>query len=456
MKGCIRPSTVDNINVTASWPMTWVASAVDGRSVAESYENRGYFVGKRRVVITGMGVLSPIGRNLEELVAALRMSASGIRRVEPPKLTGAYPAGVVEGNFLEQYGPIERPFLERCHALAIGAAGQAIADAGIDTFEPFGDRAGLHYGNVNGGASSVQGWCEEVLVNGKQKARPFTAMTIMSNAGGAQIAIRNKIQGPVLTHASACASSGVAIGEAMRAIADGYLDVAVAGGAEAPLTDALFAVFDGTRALSKLDPEDASRTCKPFSKDRSGLVLGEGAAFLVLEAEEVALRRGAKCYGYVLGYGVTCDASHIGQPASEGQIRCLDQALSSAGIEAAQVQYINAHATATRGGDEIEAAAIRAVFGATPESAAVSSTKALHGHLLGATSALECLITVASMNEGIMPASAHLGDVDEKCNLNHVGEIVRKDCVIDRAVSFSCGFGGTNAALVIGSQNSVT
>lgn len=413
-------------------------------------------MGKRRVVITGMGVLSPIGRSVAEVVESLKSGKSGIRRIEPPKLSGAYPAGVVEGSFLEGFGPIERPFLERCHELAIVAAAQAISDAGVETFEHYGARAGLHYGNVNGGSSSVQGWCEDLLVNGKQKARPFTAMTIMSNAGGAQIAIRNKILGPVLTHASACASSGVAIGEAMRAIADGYLDIAVAGGAEAPLSEALISVFDGTRALSKLDQDDASKTCKPFSRDRSGLVLGEGAAFLVLEAEEVAQRRGAKCYGYVLGYGVSCDASHIGQPATEGQIRCLEQALSSAGIGAADVQYVNAHATATRGGDEIEAAAIRAVFGANEDSAFVSSTKSVHGHLLGATSALECLITVASINESVMPASSHLGEVDEKCNLNHVGESPRKECVIDRAVSFSCGFGGTNAALVIGSQNSIT
>ncbi|MGH8601860.1 MAG: beta-ketoacyl-[acyl-carrier-protein] synthase family protein [Gammaproteobacteria bacterium] len=407
---------------------------------------------KRRVAITGLGVLSPLGLSVAEVTDSLRTERSGIRLIEVPKLPGGYPAGVVNGSFSDQFTRMELPFLDRCHEMAIVAARQAIHDAGWETFESLGHRAGVYYGNVNGGAVSVQNWCEDLLVHGKHKSRPFTAMSIMANGGGAQISIRHKIHGPVLTHSSACASSGVAIGEAMRAIADGYLDVAVVGGAEAPLTAALIGVFDGTRALSKPDMEDPSRTCKPFSRERSGLVLGEGAAFLVLEAAEVAERRGSKVYGYVRGYGVSCDAHHIGMPESQGQIQCLNMALNSAGIDASDVQYVNAHATATDGGDVIEAAAIRTVFGDSSDSAAVSSTKSVHGHLLGAASALECLITVIAMNESLMPASGNLGTVDERCSLNHVGERPREDCTIDMAVSFSCGFGGTNAALVLGSQ----
>lgn len=407
---------------------------------------------KRRVAITGMGVLSPIGNSVPELILSLMTARSGIEALTLPKLQNPFPAGTVDGTFDHHFGPIERPFLDRNHQMAILAANQAILDAGITSFEPYGHRAGLYYGNVNGGAVTLQNWCEQLLVDGKQRSRPFTAMAIMANGGGAQIAIRHGIKGPVITHASACASSGVAIGEAMRAIADGYLDIAVVGGSEAPLTEALIGVFEGTRAMSRPDSEDASTTCKPFSTARTGLVLGEGAAFLVLESESHARKRGAQVYGFLLGYGVTCDASHIGQPASEGQIRCLQQALTDAQIEPSDVQYINAHATATRGGDEIEAEAIRTVFGDDSTSPAVSSTKSVHGHLLGATSALECLITVVAMNNSIMPASAHMGEPDEKCRLNHVGELPRKDCRIDTAVSFSCGFGGTNAALVIGSS----
>lgn len=410
---------------------------------------------KRRVAITGMGVLSPLGLSVPQVARSLLAATSGIELIEVPKLPGRYVAGTVKGSFSDRFTRIEQPFLDRCHEMAIVAAQQAIADAGFSTFEGFGARAGVYYGNVNGGAVSLQNWCEDLLVHGKSKSRPFTAMAIMANGGGAQIAIRNQIFGPVLTHASACASSGVAIGEAARAIADGYLDVAVAGGAEAPLTAALIGVFDGTRALSKPDPDQPGRSCKPFSRDRSGLVLGEGAAFAILEPEDLALSRGAKIYGYVRGYGVSCDAHHIGMPHSGGQIECLNLALRSAGVDASQVQYVNAHATATEGGDVIEATAIRTVFGDTPQSAAVSSTKSVHGHLLGAAGALECLITVIAMNESILPASGNIGTIDERCSLNHVGERPRTDSRIDLAVSFSCGFGGTNAALVLGSQRSL-
>jgi len=406
-------------------------------------------VAQRGVVISGLGVLSPIGNSTQAVVDSLRLARSGIRQIHLPKLDAAYVAGVVDGQFSDRFGRIEQPFLDRCHEMAIVAARDAIVDAGISTFEAYGPRAGVYYGNVNGGAVTVQNWCEDLLVHGKQRSRPFTAMAIMSNGGAAQIAIRNKVLGPVLTHASACASSGVAIGEAMRAIRDGHLDIAVVGGAEAPLTGALLGVFDGTRALSRPDPDDPSKTCKPFSTRRSGLVLGEGAAFMVIESEEHARRRGAKHYGHLLGYGVSSDAHHIGMPESQGQIRCLYQALDDASVAPGDVDYVNAHATATHGGDEIEARSLGEVFGTSLKAAAVSSTKSVHGHLLGATSALECLITVLAMNESILPASAHLGEVDQDCPLNHVGESPRASR-IDVALSFSCGFGGTNSALVIG------
>jgi 3-oxoacyl-[acyl-carrier-protein] synthase II len=395
-----------------------------------------------------------VGQSVPEVAASLKAGSSGIRLVQLPRLSGSYPAGVVDGAFSHHFTRLEQPFLDRTHEMAIVAARQAIDDAGLDTFEAYGPRAGVYYGNVNGGAVTVQNLCEDLLVNGKEKSRPFTAMAIMSNAGAAHIGIRNGIRGPVVTHASACASSGVAIGEAVRAIADGYLDVAVAGGAEAPLTGALISVFDGTRALSKADAADPSRSCKPFSKERSGLVLGEGAAFLMLESEAHARERGARIHGYLLGYGVTSDAHHIGMPDTRGQVECLRQALANAGVTAAQVQYVNAHATATHGGDIIEAAAIREVFGDGPDSAFVSSTKSVHGHLLGGTSALECVLTVVAINESVLPASAHIGEPDERCSLNHVGAHPRGNCQIDVAVSFSCGFGGTNAALVIGSPRS--
>jgi 3-oxoacyl-[acyl-carrier-protein] synthase II len=404
---------------------------------------------KEAVAITGVGVLSPIGLDVEGVVDALRTARSGIDRITTPPTPREFAAGVVKQDFADAFTRLELPFLDRCQQLAIVSARQALLEAGIEDFSDFGQRAGLYYGNVNGGAAATLEWSRQLMVEGKQAARPFAAMAIMSNAGAAQIAIRHKIFGPVVTHASACGSSGVALGEAARAIADGYLDVAVAGGAEAPLTAGVLGVFSGTRAMSGPDGDDVSRTCKPFSRDRTGLVLGEGAAFVVLEADSHAERLGATIHGYLTGYGISSDAHHIGMPAAEGQVRSLQAALDHARLQPRDIGYLNAHATATDGGDVIESAAIRAVFGDGDDATRVSSTKAVHGHLLGATSALEFVITLLSMRNRVLPASAHMGEMDPRCKLNHVGPVPLRDVELDHALSFSCGFGGTNVALIV-------
>ncbi len=405
---------------------------------------------RSQVAITGLGVISPIGLDVSAVAASLQEGRSGIRLVHAPPIERGFPAGAIEATFEEPFTKLERPFLDRCQQMAVLAARQAVENAGLDpSFAAFGQRAGVYYGNVNGGPTTGQVWVEQMFLEGKQAARPFTAMATMGNAGAAQIAIRHQVLGPVISNATACGSSGVAIGDAARAIADGYLDVAIAGGAEAPLAAMVMGVFQGTRAMSAPDPQDVSRTCKPFARNRSGLVLGEGAAFLVLESAARARARGARCYGYVSGYGVSCDAHHIGMPATSGQVRALHAALEDAALGPSDIDYVNAHATATDGGDVIEAAALREVFGAGPRSAAVSSTKSVHGHLIGATSALELLLTVVAMNRSLLPASAHLDEVDPRCELNHVGTRPLHDRRIDHAVSFSCGFGGTNVALVV-------
>lgn len=403
---------------------------------------------RQSVAITGLGVISPIGVSIPELEQSLSTTRSGIGLVDAPPLKKRFPAGAIEQDFAESFTPLERPFLDRCQQMAIIAADQAIVDAGLDDFRSMGLRAGLHYGNVNGGVASAQSWYQQMLVAGKQASRPFSAMAIMGNAGAAQISIRHGICGPVLSHASACGSSGIAIAEAARAIADGHLDIAIAGGAEAPLTASLIGVFDGTRALSKPDPENAGRTCKPFSSKRSGLVLGEGAAFMVLEEERHALARGAKIWGYVAGSGIASDAHHIGMPSSEGQELALREALRDARLIASDIDYVNAHATATGGGDVIEATAIRNVFGDSGDAPWVSSTKGVHGHLLGAASALEAVISVVAMNASILPATAHLDEIDPDCSLRHIPSKAMTDHPVRAALSFSCGFGGTNVALV--------
>lgn len=407
----------------------------------------------RHVAITGIGTISPIGLSVGELTDSLIKRRSGIRALKLEGLTKTFPAGIVEQSFEQYFHKLELPFLDRCQQLAILAAKEAVFCSKIEDFSHFGLRAGVYYGNVNGGAATGIDWSRQLLVEGKQTARPFTAMAIMGNAGAAQVAIRNKIHGPVITNATACGSSGVAIGDAARAIQNGYIDIAIAGGAEAPLSSGILSVFDGTRALSKPDPVDISRSCKPFSTERSGLVLGEGAAFVVLEEATIAKERGAKIYGLVSGYGISSDATHIGMPDTKGQIACLEAALSSASLTASDIQYINAHATATNGGDVIESEAIRSVFGKKKSSAAVSSTKSIHGHLLGATSALEFVITTLAVHSSLMPATMHAEDsIDKRCQLNHVGDTpLEKE--ITHAMSFSCGFGGTNVALIVSASN---
>lgn len=408
----------------------------------------------REVVITGIGVISPIGQSVAELAQSLIDTRSGIRAFQAEPLIHPIPAGVIPDRFESSFTKLELPFLDRCQQLAILAARQAIEDAGLDDLTAYGQRCGLYYGNVNGGVASAQAWYQQLLVEHRQSARPFSAMAIMGNAGAAQVSIRHGIRGPVVTHASACGSSGTAISEAFRSVRDGYLDVAIAGGAEAPLVASLIGVFTGTRAMAPLDPEQPEASCRPFSQQRTGLVLGEGAAFLVLEALPEARGRGARSHGRVAGTGISADAHHIGMPEAGGQVAALRACLADADLRADQIGYVNAHATATIGGDIIEATALREVFGDHAAAAAVSSTKSLHGHLIGATSALELAITLVAMRHDMLPASAHLGAADPKCSLNHVGDQPRLDCPFDHAISFSCGFGGTNVAIAVSKESS--
>jgi 3-oxoacyl-[acyl-carrier-protein] synthase II len=401
------------------------------------------------VVITGMGVLSPVGLSVDEVISSLLSERSGIGICEAPPLHKTFAAGVIKQSFADQFTKLELPYLDRCQQMAIIAARQAITDAGLESLAAYGQRAAVFYGTTRGAPATELASYQQLLMEGKQATRPFTVMAIMHNAGASQISIRHQIQGPVMTHGSACASSANAIGDALRGIRDGYLDIAVAGGAEAPLSAYMFALFDGTRALATPDPNDVSRSCKPFSKNRTGLVLGEGAAFVVLESAENAHKRGADCYAAISGYGIASDAHHIGQPKAEGQVAAIRATLADAGLQPSDVGYFNAHATATKGGDEVEANAIRTVFGEIAETVPVSSTKSIHGHLLGAASALEFIITTIAVTESFLPATANLEEVDPGCVLNHVANLPVLNRSIEHAISFSCGFGGTNVGLVV-------
>jgi 3-oxoacyl-[acyl-carrier-protein] synthase II len=406
---------------------------------------------RQAVVITGMGVVSPIGASVPALASALLASRSGIRQIQAPPLRRAYPAATVAGDIGQEFSALELVYLDRCQQLALLAAGDALRNAGVERMDRFGSRAGLYYGNVNGGSASTQTSYRQLLCEQMQAGKPYALMAIMQNGGAAQISIRHGISGPVHTHGSACAASAAAIGEAARAIRDGYLDIAIAGGAEAPLTGAMLFGFEGARALARVDAIDVAASCRPFDLRRSGLVLGEGAAFLVLESERHAQERGAACLAYLSGYGSAADAHHIAMPSADGQARAIRMALADAGLEPADIHYVNAHGTATRTGDPVEASAIRSVFGSGSGSASVpvSSTKALHGHLLGAAGAIECIVAVIAIRHRMLPATAGLDQPDPACMLNHIAGMSLPNQEVETAMSLSCGFGGTNVALVV-------
>lgn len=403
------------------------------------------------VLITGIGIVSPIGNDVAEVAQALLTLRSGIRRIDAPPLARGYPAGVVDIDTAEHFDALELPYLDRCQQLAILAARQAVAQAGIADFSACGERAALYYGNVAGGSATSERCHHQLLCETRQSAAPFAAMAIMGNAAAAQLSIRHCIRGPVHTFGSACAASAAAIGEAARAIADGHIDIALAGGAEAPLCAGMFFVFEGARALAACDPHQPAHSCRPFAVDRSGMVLGEGAAFLVLESQAHARARAQATLARIAGYGIAADAFHVAAPSAEGQARAMRLALRHAKFSAESIDYLNAHATGTPAGDAVEAAAIRSVFG---DAVPVSSTKALHGHLLGAPGALECAIAVIALRNALLPATAFLTQPDPRCALRHLTGATQTDRSLRRALSVSCGFGGTNVALAVCTEES--
>ena len=406
----------------------------------------------RDVVITGMGVISPIGLNVTELLSSLRTNRSGIALWESPLLASKLPAGLVDHDFAGHFTKLELPYLDRCSQMALLAVRQATTDAGLDQFAGFGQRAGLYFGTVGGGVKVEHDWVRQFYVEHKQLAKPYSIMACMLNAAAAQISIRHQILGPVMTHSSACTSSGAAIGDAFRAIRHGYLDIAVVGGAEAALIPTFMGLWGGLRALADPDPSDVSRSCRPFSRNRKGLVLAEGAVFMVIESREHARRRGASCYCALSGYGIASDGYHIGSPKAEGQVSALRAALADAHLDPAQISYLNAHATATQGGDTIEAMAINEVFDGVP----VSSTKGIHGHLLGAASAIELAVAVLAIHQSFLPATAHLAEIDPACALNHIANTPVLDHAVEHALSLSAGFGGTNVALIVSAEPHLT
>jgi len=403
-----------------------------------------------RVVVTGMGVVSPLGNDIAATFDALVAMRSAIRRLEGPgaeRLVNRLGAPV---TFDPQphFDAAKLRMLDRVSQLALVAAGEALAQSrgaleGLDL-----RRAGAFVGTGMGGSETSDDGYYVLYGENSGRVKPFSVLMAMNNAAAAWIGLDHGLQGPNLTYSTACSSSSVAVGEAARRIAAGEADVMIAGGAEAPLTFGTMKAWEALKTLATEDPVDAGASCKPFAKDRSGLVLGEGAAMLVLEDAARARARGATVLAQIVGYGLATDASHITRPSVDGQARAMRLALDDAGSDAEAIGYINAHGTGTPANDPVETAAIRQVFGSRAASIPVSSTKSMHAHLLGAAGALELVASILAAREALLPPTMNLQVPDPECDLDYVPNAARPVERLRAVMSNSFAFGGTNAVLV--------
>jgi beta-ketoacyl-acyl-carrier-protein synthase II len=408
----------------------------------------------KRVAVTGIGVVSPLGNDARTFFAGLAAGRPAITRLQGrfhERL--ASPIGAPVAFDAAQHFPAPRlRMLDRVSQFALVAAAQAIEEArgvfdGIDK-----SRAGVFVGTGMGGAETADDGYHILYGENSDRVKPFSVLMAMNNAPAAWIGLEYGLTGPNLTYSTACSSSAVSIGEAARRIAAGEADAMVAGGCEAPLNFGTLKAWEALRTLATEDPSDPAASCKPFAKDRSGLVLGEGAAMLVVEEWERATARGARIYAEIAGYGLTTDAAHITRPSAQGQASAMRRALADARMEPGEIGYINAHGTGTQANDAVETAAIKAVFGEGAHRIPVSSTKSMHGHLLGAAGALEFAAALLAMQEELIPPTANLHHPDAECDLDYVP--LRARAARPRAVmSNSFAFGGTNAVLIARKQN---
>lgn len=405
----------------------------------------------RRVVITGLGVVSPVGNSTAEFFSRLMAGQSGIKRLQTPfaeRLSIRIGAPVDDFNPNDHFSRIQLTGIERFSQFALVAAAQAVTDAQLLLSPEEQARAGVCMGSCMGGAGTLEDGYIEVMQREEPRVKPLSVLLSMNNAAASHISIKYGLQGPNITYATACSSSAIAIGEAYRQIKHGYCDVMLAGGAEAMLTLGVMKAWEALRTLATEDAQDAGASCKPFARDRSGLVLGEGAAVLVLEDAERAVKRGAHIYAELVGYDCSSDASHLTKPDAVGQSRTIVKALREAGLQPQDIDYINAHGTATQAGDIQETLAIKNVFGTHANHVPISSTKSMHGHLMGATGAVEFLAAVLALENNAIPPTINLHDPDPECDLDYVPNQGRTGLQLNAVMSNSFAFGGSNAVLI--------
>lgn len=398
----------------------------------------------RRVAITGMGAICALGRSVPEVAASLCQGRSGIGPIESTDCSQLrFQNGAeVRGYSHQPYFDDRRAdFIDRFAQFAVIAAREAVHCAGIEWTPELRESAAIITGSCVGGQSTEDIGFHEVYKLGHNRVHPLTIPKTMANAGASHISMEFGITGPSFTISTACSSAGHAIGQAYWMIRSGGADLAVTGGSEAPFS---FGILKAWEAMRVVSPE----TCRPFSKDRRGMILGEGAAMFVLEPLDVARARGAPIHAEVVGFGMSADAAHITQPSAEGAARAMRAALRDAGLAPERIGYVNAHGTATPANDVTETTAIRTVFGAHTNRLPVSSTKSMHGHTLGAAAALECLATVLALRDGVLPPTANFNEPDPDCDLDVIPNHARP-AQVEYALSNSFAFGGLNAVLAL-------
>lgn len=405
----------------------------------------------RRVVITGLGIISPVGQSPRQFFSNLLSGHSGIKRLQTDfveQLSVRIGAPVENFDPASHFSKIQLIGIERFSQFALVAASQAVEDAQLVLDKSEYPRAGVYMGSCLGGAGTLEDGYTEIFKREKPRIKPLSVVLSMNNAAASHLSIKYHLQGPNITYATACSSSAIALGEAYRQIKHGYADVMLAGGAESMLTLGAMKAWEALRTLAQEDPDDAGASCKPFSKDRSGLVLGEGAAVFVLEDAARAEQRGAKIYAELAGYDCSSDSTHITNPDANGQTRAMLNALRDAHLRPQDIHYINAHGTATLAGDIEETKAIKQVFGAHAANIPVSSSKSMHGHLMGATGAVEFMAAVLALQNQAIPPTINLRQADPECDLDYVPNQGRTDVRLDAVMSNSFAFGGSNAVLI--------
>ena len=411
---------------------------------------------RRRVVVTGIGAITPIGitgTNLWDGVRAERSAVRSLTRFDPSIFRSHNAAEVNDFVPSDHLEAKRAKRLDRFGQFSVVAARQALQDANLDLASEDRDRIGTMMGSALGGVAYAEDQLGLFLKQGLRAVEPMLALTVFGGASSCNIAIELGVRGPNSTNAMSCASGTIAVGEAFRQVRDGYADVMIAGGAEAPLSPLCFGAFALIRAMSTRndDPGSASR---PFDRDRDGFVMGEGSAVLILEERSRAIARGAPIYGEVLGYGLTNDAHHMTAPLPDGSqaARSITLALADAEIAPNDVTYVNAHGSSTPLNDPTETLAIKRVFGDHAYRMPVSSTKGYYGHALGASGAIEAAICALALRNRWVPPTVNLRTPDEACDLDYVPSVGRP-ADLDVVVSNSFGFGGINAAIVMRGDN---